>query len=373
MGAVQLHSEKGRVTSVTVGQAALDPHSPALTIPDGELPARGYQALPQADGSSVFVGRRAGAIVALDGHCTHMGCPIRWDDASDTFKCSCHGGVFDSDGKPIAGPPQAPLVSLAVVGRVVQPGLLTSATSALPCDYCVVACEVRGLQQLVRRSELAAPVLNGNVAQLGEADPYVVYRLWLDRPVLPSRNPFYTTSRFDYTDSLAIYSHFQEPYRSWARRTGGAVVEVHAYAIAPEELRPAADIRAAMRAELWRLLPELAGARVLHEEYQQQSNFHPLGARRLGAPSVDAHRSAQPIFGGRPRQAAGAGGADGGRGDERTAGGQRGSAGGGPQGGPRFHGRADGPLGLTHIADLPWKMAKMCSRAPRPVSPWCNQ
>jgi isorenieratene synthase len=115
--------------------------------------------------------------------------------------------------------------------------------------------------------------LAAHVAGLGEADPYVVWRLWLDKPTARERLPFYTTARFRFTDSLAIYSAFQEPFVSWARRTGGSVVEVHAYAIAPAAMVPAAEIRAAMWRELVSLLPELAGARVLHDEFQQQSNF----------------------------------------------------------------------------------------------------
>ena len=36
---------------------------------------------------------------------------------------------------------------------------------------------------------------------------------------------------------------------------------------------PSSEIRAAMWRELLSLLPELAGARILHDEFQQQSNF----------------------------------------------------------------------------------------------------
>src|SRR4029079_18604882 len=91
---------------------------------------------------------------------------------------------------------------------------------------------------------------------------------------------------FRFTDSLAIYSAFQEPFVSWARRTGGSVVEVPAYAIAPEAMVPAPELRAAMWRELGALLPELAGARVLHDEFQLQSNFTRL------APGDHAHRPA---------------------------------------------------------------------------------
>ena len=51
------------------------------------------------------------------------------------------------------------------------------------------------------------------------------------------------------------------------------MIEVHAYAIAPETLAPPSVIRTTMLAELFQMLPELTGAKVLHEEYQQQDNF----------------------------------------------------------------------------------------------------
>jgi isorenieratene synthase len=97
--------------------------------------------------------------------------------------------------------------------------------------------------------------------------------VWLDRPVNADRDAFYTTSRFRYTDSLAIYSRFQEPFVAWASRTGGAVVELHAYAIAPDDMAPIDTIRDAMLVEMTRLLPELLGATVLHQEMQLQDDF----------------------------------------------------------------------------------------------------
>jgi isorenieratene synthase len=235
------------------------------------VPASGFFALPRPDGSSLFLARRGDGLLALDGRCTHMGCPVAPDAATGGFRCPCHNGTFDAEGRPTGGPPRAPLARIAIDG---SDGATPPRADALECDYCVVACEVRGLQRLLEASDfLGSPVLAQRVRSLGEADPYVVLRLWLDKPTLPSRDAFYTTSRFRYTDSLAIYSAFQEPYRSWARRTGGSVVEVHAYAIAPEARAPASTLRAAMLDELQRMLPELAGARVLHEELQQQDNF----------------------------------------------------------------------------------------------------
>lgn len=273
-GARRLVVDGGRVARVIVD--AQPAPEPRLTLALAEVPDGGWRALAQPDGASIFVRRRGERVEALDGRCTHMGCPVALD-ATGGFRCPCHGGRFDADGKPTGGPPTSALASLAasqngervVIGDRDAPAVADEGR-ALPCDYCVVACEVRGVQGLLGASDRA---LGAHVAGLGEADPYVVWRLWLDKPTARDRLPFYTTARFRFTDSLAIYSAFQEPFVSWARRTGGSVVEVHAYAIAPEAMLPAVELRAAMWRELMSLLPELAGARVLHDELQQQSNF----------------------------------------------------------------------------------------------------
>jgi len=38
-------------------------------------------------------------------NCTHLGCPVRWFEASGLFMCPCHGGVFYADGRRASGPP----------------------------------------------------------------------------------------------------------------------------------------------------------------------------------------------------------------------------------------------------------------------------
>ncbi len=41
--------------------------------------------------------------------CTHLGCPVHWDDASRLFLCPCHNGGFSIDGEVVKGPPPRPL------------------------------------------------------------------------------------------------------------------------------------------------------------------------------------------------------------------------------------------------------------------------
>lgn len=47
---------------------------------------------------------------AFSANCTHLGCPVRWEDKAEMFMCPCHGGVYYKDGSVAAGPPPKPLV-----------------------------------------------------------------------------------------------------------------------------------------------------------------------------------------------------------------------------------------------------------------------
>ncbi len=47
--------------------------------------------------------------IAISSRCAHIGCPVRWVDASERFICPCHGGVYDLLGRRVGGPPVRPL------------------------------------------------------------------------------------------------------------------------------------------------------------------------------------------------------------------------------------------------------------------------
>jgi menaquinol-cytochrome c reductase iron-sulfur subunit len=48
-------------------------------------------------------------VIAISSRCVHVGCPVRWVAASESFICPCHGGVYDFRGLRIGGPPPRPL------------------------------------------------------------------------------------------------------------------------------------------------------------------------------------------------------------------------------------------------------------------------
>jgi Rieske Fe-S protein len=47
--------------------------------------------------------------IAVSTRCMHLGCPVRYVQASERFICPCHGGVYFFDGSVSGGPPVRPL------------------------------------------------------------------------------------------------------------------------------------------------------------------------------------------------------------------------------------------------------------------------
>jgi menaquinol-cytochrome c reductase iron-sulfur subunit len=53
-------------------------------------------------------------LVAFSAHCSHLGCPVRWEQNAQLFMCPCHGGVYYKDGSVAAGPPPKGLTQIEV-------------------------------------------------------------------------------------------------------------------------------------------------------------------------------------------------------------------------------------------------------------------
>jgi len=252
----------------------------------GEMPAQDH-SIDAADvettwtpfwGSSTdlyYVKRDAqGEFHSLSGRCTHMGCPVGLDAATGGFACPCHGAKYNADGVPTAGPTKMPLVAMNTTREGEQLRLSARATgTTLETDYVVLACDVPGLKEIVAHSTLSNKQFIESVEQLGVADPYIVWRIWLDRTMKPLDVPFYTTSGYQFTDSIAIYSQLQPQYQDWAERHQGSVIELHAYAVEPENVLPEEEVKRIMREELNLLIPELDGASIVYDIYTMQKNF----------------------------------------------------------------------------------------------------
>lgn len=50
-----------------------------------------------------------GVVRAFKAHCTHLSCPIEYNEVENTFDCSCHGSRFAVNGSVLEGPAKLPL------------------------------------------------------------------------------------------------------------------------------------------------------------------------------------------------------------------------------------------------------------------------
>lgn len=53
--------------------------------------------------------RTARGIEARSLLCSHFGCRVEWQQEAARYRCPCHEGLFDAEGRPVGGPPTRPL------------------------------------------------------------------------------------------------------------------------------------------------------------------------------------------------------------------------------------------------------------------------
>ncbi|WP_319459998.1 FAD-dependent oxidoreductase [Micromonospora sp. RTP1Z1] len=136
--------------------------------------------------------------------------------------------------------------------------------SSYRAGHVVLAVDPPALAALVAASPglaAAAPRLVERMPAFGRpGPPYAVARYWMDADVRADRAVFSGVSRQPTLDSVTLYHRLENEPRRWAERTGGSVVELHAYAC--ESDVPAEELAERMRVELTGLWPEAASLRV---------------------------------------------------------------------------------------------------------------
>ncbi|MEV6817197.1 FAD-dependent oxidoreductase [Nocardiopsis dassonvillei] len=138
-------------------------------------------------------------------------------------------------------------------------------------DAVVLAADPAGTRDLVAASPgLGGPDWRGRMARVRTAPPFLVSRYWLDRPVRPHRPAFLGTAGYPTLDNISVLERYEDEAREWARRTGGSVVELHAYAL-EEGCHPEYE-RNRLREQAESVYPELRGARAVDARHELRAD-----------------------------------------------------------------------------------------------------
>ncbi|MEO8444682.1 MAG: FAD-dependent oxidoreductase [Gammaproteobacteria bacterium] len=136
----------------------------------------------------------------------------------------------------------------------------------LSADMVVLATEVTGVKAIVDASSgLAHAEWRRRIDALRVTNAFAVWRLWLDRPVAPGRAGFAGTAGVGPLDNISVYENLEDESRAWASRTGGSVVELHAYALPPGTSE--GPLKGQLMAGLHALYPETAGAAIVEDRF----------------------------------------------------------------------------------------------------------
>lgn len=151
-------------------------------------------------------------------------------------------------------------------------------------DAVVLATEVAGLRRIVAASDgLGDDAWRRRIAYLHNAPPFVVLRLWLDRPVNTDRAPFMGTGGRPPLDNVSVLERYEYEASRWAARTGGSVVELHAYSVTGTD----EELRHALVARLHELYPETGSASIVDERLLRRDDCPRLAPGDfIGRPGV---------------------------------------------------------------------------------------
>ena len=82
-----------------------------------DMPVGGYKLFryPTENDPCILLRLEPEKVVAFNQHCTHLACPVVFNEAARRLECPCHKGFFSAeDGRVLAGPPKRGLETLAV-------------------------------------------------------------------------------------------------------------------------------------------------------------------------------------------------------------------------------------------------------------------
>lgn len=168
---------------------------------------------------------------AWDGLCTHAGCPLQpaGEHGCNGFRCDCHGGAFDVEGRVLRAPPKQPLVSLPVAREEVSGETFWKVSldgsddgdGVLSADYGIVALDIEGARRVLTPALLDVPSTRG-IATL-RTTPLMVLRMWFRGSDYDGPDSGFLQAG-DLLDNFFVLNRFQREFREV---DGHTIVECH--------------------------------------------------------------------------------------------------------------------------------------------------
>ncbi|MFI0216054.1 FAD-dependent oxidoreductase [Streptomyces lydicus] len=138
-------------------------------------------------------------------------------------------------------------------------------------DAVVLALDPGGLRRLVAASDALGDVAwRARIDRLRTAPPFLVSRLWLARRVSADRPGFLGTSGFGSLDNVSVLERWEGEAARWSARTGGSVLELHAYAVAPGADRALEQRR--LTAQLHAVYPETRDVPIVDQHHEWRAD-----------------------------------------------------------------------------------------------------
>ncbi|MGB3512623.1 MAG: FAD-dependent oxidoreductase [Microcoleaceae cyanobacterium] len=279
IGISKINWNEGRIDSISYQQGDVESKIPFWV--ERNL-AINQQQLDYFGASDSLFATAPGSDEAISLTCTHQGCTVALAD-DGKFHCPCHGAVYDSKGKVLAGPAKRNLSRYKITQHQENKVQLVAAAprnnseiipTEIQADYYIFATDVPGIQTLfnVMVGDVNKQVQN-QVEKLKIADPFAVCRFWFDQDFDWKHSNFASLSGYELTDSITLYHRIQEQFIKWHEKTGGSVVELHSYCYKEKQFPTQEILLTTFEQELYEVVPKLKNANILHRELVNQKNF----------------------------------------------------------------------------------------------------
>ncbi len=74
-----------------------------------ELAPGAFKTFPFGSQPGILIRTHDGQYRAFTAVCTHLGCTVQYRSDQKAIWCACHNGMYDLEGRNVAGPPPRPL------------------------------------------------------------------------------------------------------------------------------------------------------------------------------------------------------------------------------------------------------------------------